>query len=137
MVYGVDIEEKAIAKAKENKKKENISNVEFALSSGELIEKTQEKKLDWIVIFDGLHDFPNPDQCLAEVKRFLKDDGIVSAIHPAFHSDQKMNVGDPKAPMLYVFSTFVCLPCRMSAEPAVGHGVGWGTENRVAFLKAR
>jgi hypothetical protein len=25
----------------------------------------------------------------------------------------------------------------MSAEPAVGHGVGWGMENRVAFLKAR
>jgi tRNA/tmRNA/rRNA uracil-C5-methylase (TrmA/RlmC/RlmD family) len=36
MVYGVDIEEKAIAKAMENKKKENISNVEFVLSSGEL-----------------------------------------------------------------------------------------------------
>ena len=48
-----------------------------------------------------------------------------------------MNVGDPKAPMLYVFSTFVCLSCSRSAEPVVGHGVGWGTENRVAFLKAR
>ena len=42
MVYGVDIEEKAIAKAKENKKKENISNVEFVLSSGELMDKTWE-----------------------------------------------------------------------------------------------
>jgi methylase of polypeptide subunit release factors len=29
MVYGIDIEEIAIAKAKENKKKENISNVEL------------------------------------------------------------------------------------------------------------
>jgi ubiquinone/menaquinone biosynthesis C-methylase UbiE len=93
--------------------------------------------IDWIVIVDVLHDLPNPDQCLAEVKRVLKDDGIVSAIDPAFHSDQKMNVGDPNAPMLYVFSTFICLPCSMSAEPAVGHGVGWGMENRVAFLKAR
>jgi ubiquinone/menaquinone biosynthesis C-methylase UbiE len=47
VVYGVDIEEKAIAKAKENKKKENISNVEFVLSSGELMDKTWEKKFDW------------------------------------------------------------------------------------------
>jgi methylase of polypeptide subunit release factors len=45
MVYGIDIEEIAIAKAKENKKKENISNVEF----------------DWIVMVDLLHDLPNPD----------------------------------------------------------------------------
>ena len=25
----------------------------------------------------------------------------------------------------------------MSTELAVGHGVGWGMENKVAFLKAR
>jgi hypothetical protein len=35
-------------------------------------------------------------------KRVLKDDGVVSAIDPAFHSDQKMNVGDPKVSMLYI-----------------------------------
>jgi hypothetical protein len=69
--------------------------------------------------------YQNPDPCLAEVKRVLKDDGVVSAIDPAFHSDHKMNVGDPKTPMLYVLSTFVCLPCSMSAKPAVGHGFGW------------
>ena len=40
MVYGIDIEEIAIAKAKENKKKENISNVEFVLSNGGLMDKT-------------------------------------------------------------------------------------------------
>jgi ubiquinone/menaquinone biosynthesis C-methylase UbiE len=59
--------------AMENKKKENISNVEFVLSSGELMDKTWEKKFDWIIIVDVLHDLPNPDQCLAEVKRVLKD----------------------------------------------------------------
>jgi precorrin-6B methylase 2 len=76
MVYGIDRGEIAIAKAKENKKKENISNVEF----------------DWIVMIDLLHDLPNPDPC-------------------------------------FVFSTFCCLPCSMSTEPAVGRGVGWGMEN--------
>jgi methylase of polypeptide subunit release factors len=40
MVYGIDIEEIAIAKAKENKKKENISNVEFVLSTGGLMDRT-------------------------------------------------------------------------------------------------
>ena len=66
MVYGVDIEEKAIAKAKENKKKENISNVEFVLCSGELMDKTWEKKFDWIIMVDVLQDLPNPDPCLVE-----------------------------------------------------------------------
>ena len=46
MDYGIDIEEIAIAKAKENKKKENISNVEFVLCSGELMDKRWEKKFD-------------------------------------------------------------------------------------------
>ena len=41
-----------------------------------------------------------------------------------------MNVGDRKAPKLCVFSTFVCLPCSMSAEPAIGHDMGWGMENK-------
>jgi ubiquinone/menaquinone biosynthesis C-methylase UbiE len=41
-----------------------------------------EKKFDWIIIVDVLHDLPNPDQCLADVKRVLQDDGIVSAIDP-------------------------------------------------------
>ena len=66
MVYGVDIEEIAIAKAKENKKKENISNVEFVLCSGELMDKTWEKKFDWIIMVDVLQDLPNPDPCLVE-----------------------------------------------------------------------
>jgi methylase of polypeptide subunit release factors len=55
MVYGNDIEEKAIAKAKENKKKENISNVEF----------------DWIVMVDFLHDLPNPDPCFMFLVHFV------------------------------------------------------------------
>jgi ubiquinone/menaquinone biosynthesis C-methylase UbiE len=66
MVYGVDIEEITIAKAKENKKKENISNVAFVLSSGELMDKTWEKKFDWIIMIDVLHDLPNSDTCLVE-----------------------------------------------------------------------
>jgi len=71
MVYGIDIEEIAIAKAKENKKKEHISNVEFVLCSGELMDKTWEKKFDWIIMVDVLHDLPNPDPCFVEIKRVL------------------------------------------------------------------
>ena len=59
MVYGIDIEEIAIAKAKENNMKENIANVEFVLSSGGLMDKTWEKKFDWIVMVDVLHNLPN------------------------------------------------------------------------------
>jgi hypothetical protein len=85
--------------------------------------QTWEKKFDWITMVDVLHDLPNPDPLLSW-KRVLKDAGVVSAIDPAFHSEQKMNVVDLKAPILYVFSTCCCLPCIMSAEPAVGSVCG-------------
>lgn len=135
-VFGIDLDQTAIAKAKENIIVENVLNIEFHQCGADVLEKTWENQFDWIVLVDVLHDLPNPEQCIKEIKRVLKKDGIVSAIDPAFHSDHKMNVGNPRAPMLYTFSTFVCLPCSMSAEPAVGHGVGWGMENKIAFLKA-
>jgi ubiquinone/menaquinone biosynthesis C-methylase UbiE len=47
------------------KKKENISNVEFVLCSGELMDKAWEKKFDWITMVDVLHDLPNPDPLLS------------------------------------------------------------------------
>ncbi|CAC5383474.1 unnamed protein product [Mytilus coruscus] len=136
-VYGVDIDRNAIEKAKENKAKENIPNVEFVLLENEHLDESWTKKFDWITMVDVLHDLPNPNLSISEIKRVLKDDGIVSAIDPCVDSDHKMNQGNLTAAMLYVFSTFICLPCSMSREPAVANGIGWGVQNRAEFLKSK
>ena len=72
---------KPLQKRKKTRRRKTFQT-EFVLSDGELMNKTWEKKFDWIVIVDVLHDLPNPDPCLAEVKRVLKDDGAVSTIIP-------------------------------------------------------
>ncbi|XP_071140396.1 S-adenosylmethionine-dependent methyltransferase Rv2258c-like isoform X1 [Mytilus edulis] len=135
-VYGVDIDRNSIEKAKENKAKENIPNVEFVLLENDHMDESWTNKFDWITLVDVLHDLPNPNFSISDIRRVLKDDGIVSVIDPCVHSDHKMNQGNQTAAMLYVFSTFLCLPCSMSREPAVGNGVGWGVENRAEFLKS-
>ncbi|CAC5391668.1 unnamed protein product [Mytilus coruscus] len=121
-VYGIDIDRNSIEKAKEKKAKENIPNVEFVLLENDHLDESWTKKFDWITMVDVLHDLPNPNLSISDIKRILKDDGIVSLIDPCVHSDHKMNLGNQSAAMLYVFSTFLRLPCSMSREPAAANG---------------
>lgn len=88
-------------------------------------------------MFDVLHDLPDPNPCINLVKNVLKEDGVFTAFDTPVHSDPRKNIGDYEAAMMYFISSMVCLPCSMSQEPAVGHGVGWGTENRATWIKAK
>ncbi|CAG2205552.1 unnamed protein product [Mytilus edulis] len=135
-IYGVDIDRNSIEKAKEKKAKENIQNVEFVLVENDHLDETWTKKFDWITLVDTLHDLPNPNFSISDIKRVLKDDGIVSAVDPCVHSDHKKNRGNQSAATLYVLSTFMCLPSSMSREPAAANGIGWGMQNRAEFIKS-
>ncbi|XP_071140399.1 S-adenosylmethionine-dependent methyltransferase Rv2258c-like [Mytilus edulis] len=136
-IYGVDIDRNSIEKAKEKKAKENIQNVEFVLVENDHLDETWTKKFDWITLVDTLHDLPNPNFSISDIKRVLKDDGIVSAVDPCVHSDHKKNRGNQSAATLYVLSTFMCLPSSMSREPAAANGIGWGMQNRAEFIKSQ
>ncbi|CAC5380099.1 unnamed protein product [Mytilus coruscus] len=123
-VYGVDIDRKSIEKAKENKAKENIPNVEFVLLENDHLDESWTKKFDWITMVYVLHDLPNPNFRILDIQRVLKDDRIISVIVPCVHSDHKMNQGNQSAAML------------MSREPAAANGIGWGVQTRAEFIKS-
>ncbi|XP_069103397.1 S-adenosylmethionine-dependent methyltransferase Rv2258c-like [Argopecten irradians] len=132
-VFGVDFNELAIKKADAHT--DNPSNVKYLKASVASLPADWTNKFDWVVIYDVLHDLPCPEECMREVARVLKDDGLVSITDPHVHSNHRDNVDDlAGAGIRYAISSVVCLPSSMSADGAAGHGIGWGTENRETFL---
>ncbi|XP_021365685.1 uncharacterized protein LOC110458352 [Mizuhopecten yessoensis] len=132
-VYGADFNEDAIDKAKA--KTENLANVKFLTANASSLPNDWTKTFDWIIIHDVLHDLPYPVECMSEVFRVLKDDGVVSIADPAVHSCHRDNIGDLNlAAVGYSLSSVICLPSSLSTEGAAGNGIGWGTENREAFV---
>ncbi len=74
-VYAVDYSKKMIDKAKEQNTKDNIyysvqdsTNLEF-----------ENKAFDLVIIANVLHIVKNPEDCLREIKRVLKDNGTLIA----------------------------------------------------------
>lgn len=135
-VIGVDLDDKAIKRALDNKDKSGVENVDFLLLDGNGLDESWTSRFDWIIMVDVMHDLPNPGSIMADMKRVLKQDGVISAIDPEVHSEHKKNVGNLQYAVLYVFSTLVCLPNSLSQKPGVGNGIGWGVENKVKFLKS-
>ncbi|XP_021365714.1 uncharacterized protein LOC110458371 [Mizuhopecten yessoensis] len=132
-VYGADFNEVAINRAKA--KTENLANVKFLTANAASLPSDWTNKFDWIIMFDVLHDLPCPVECMHEVFRVLKDDGVASIADPDVHSRHRDNIGDVNlAAVEYSLSSIICLPSSLSRDGAAGNGVGWGTENREAFV---
>ncbi|MFD1608718.1 class I SAM-dependent methyltransferase [Oceanobacillus luteolus] len=74
IVYAVDIEPKMLELLKERAKKANIDNIQYVLSDLEEI-KLDDHSVDKAVISLVLHELPNLQQALKEVKRILKSGG--------------------------------------------------------------
>ena len=80
------------------------------------------------MIFDALHDFPDPRKALRDVQKLLKNDGTVIIFEARPHSSHGGNAGDMLAARLFTISTFFCLPCSLSGDPRSGIGRCWGEE---------
>ncbi|XP_033760728.1 uncharacterized protein LOC117342640 [Pecten maximus] len=132
-VFGVDVNELAIKKA--ITKPGSPSNVTYLQASVSCLPSNWTNKFDLVLIYGVLHDLSCPSECMCEVSRVLKYDGVVSIADPHVHSNHKDNSGDfSHAGMAYAISSVICLPSSMSTEGAAGNGIGWGIENREAFL---
>ena len=82
-----------------------------------------------------LHDLPNPCQVLTDLKSLLKPNGYIVTFDPNISSDVSANIGNEAAQTHLPYSVFFCLPNSMSTGPAVGHGAGWGVEERRRFIE--
>ena len=76
MIYALDMNPLAIRAVKKLAFKNNLSNVETIISDGKT--GLSDTSLDYILLYDILHDLDHPENVLAELSRFLKPDGILS-----------------------------------------------------------
>ena len=75
-LYAVDIHEMAIEKVNKKIKKNNLTNVKTVLVTGYNCD-LEDNTADVIYALDVFHMIENPKLFLAELKRLLKDDGIL------------------------------------------------------------
>ncbi|CAG2186908.1 unnamed protein product [Mytilus edulis] len=134
-VVGIDVDQYAIETALKLKEDEELTNVEFYLLGGDNLKEEWTGRFDWITMLKVFHDLPNPGPCLEGAMRALKDDGVLTFHDPLCHSDPKLNVGSKLHASTLTLSCYICLPCSLSAPPAVGNGIGWGLENRAKYLR--
>lgn len=87
-VVATDFAPKMIETARKAKNPENL-NFEVADATSLRFE---DKSFDVVVIANALHIIPNPEKALAEIRRVLKDDGILIAPNFIFKAGGKRNL---------------------------------------------
>ncbi|XP_076081995.1 uncharacterized protein LOC143052777 [Mytilus galloprovincialis] len=134
-VVGIDVDSYAIETAIKLKKDKHLTNVEFYLLGADNLTEEWTNSFDWIIMFRVFHDLPNPDPCLRESIRVMKDDGVMTFLDNLGHSNPKLNVGNKPIAATLMVSCYMCLPCSLSTPPAAGNEISWGLENRAAYIR--
>ncbi|XP_033752250.1 uncharacterized protein LOC117336028 [Pecten maximus] len=131
-VIGCDTSDKAILAASKSSVRD--SNLSFVKVDGERYQEDWMKKFDVVVLFDVLHDLPHPEKTMTEIKKVLKDDGIMVILDPDVSSDPMKNIGNLHAANALTFSSFYCVPSSCCHEHSAALGISWGSENKERFL---
>ncbi|CAC5375883.1 unnamed protein product [Mytilus coruscus] len=139
LIWGVDIDEVAIDACRNKAQKTSCSNVFFEKIVGNMPDfwKDKHDKFDIIIMSDVLHDLPDPNTIMANFRIILKPGGYVITFDPPVYSDHKKNVGYKDAIEFMPYSLFTCLPNSMSQKPAIGHGIGWGFEDKLKYIESQ
>ena len=87
-VVATDFAPKMIETARKAK---NPENVRFEVSDATSL-RFEDKSFDAVVIANALHIIPNPEKALAEIRRVLKDDGVLIAPNFIFKAGGKRNL---------------------------------------------
>lgn len=87
-VIATDFAPKMIETARKAKNSENLS---FEVADATSL-RFEDKSFDVVVIANALHIIPNPEKALAEIRRVLKDDGVLIAPNFIFREGGKRNL---------------------------------------------
>ena len=72
-------------------KAKNPDNLSFEVADATSL-RFADNSFDVVVIANALHIIPNPEKALAEIRRVLKDDGVLIAPNFIFPADGKRNL---------------------------------------------
>lgn len=129
---GVDIEPKAIERARMAAQKAHLTNLTFEVGDATHLDAMEQ--YDLITAFDAIHDQPYPDQVLKAIHKALKPGGLLlmQDIDLSSHLDQ--NLSHPMSTLLYTISCLHCMPVSL-AQGGMGLGATWGRETAEHFLR--
>lgn len=108
------------AMLKQAKRKALPGNVTFAVADATDL-KYADKVFDAVVIANALHIMPKPDAAVSEIKRVLKEDGILIA--PTFTREHEKSKVVEKGMELAGFKTFSRWTCQTYLEFLRGQGL--------------
>lgn len=111
--FGFDSHDKSIAAANENAKRNGVADrVKFTFAKAK---EYPEKDLDFVAMFDCLHDMGDPVGAGRHIRGSLRDDGTWMIVEP-FANDRLEDNLNPVGRVFYSFSTLLCTPCSRSQE---------------------
>lgn len=111
--FGFDYHDKSIEAAREKAKQDRVADrATFEVAKAK---EYREKDLDFVSVFDCLHDMGDPVGAAKHVRQSLKKDGTWMIVEPFANDDLKDNL-NPVGRVYYSFSTLLCTPCSRSQE---------------------
>ena len=135
-IWGLDISEEGINMARKDAETRGLKNVRFEVQDISNMSTDWTNKWDLIYMNDVLHDIPHASKALKEITRVLKPGKHFVLIDEDLHSEQKDNISNPFAPLMYTWSLFHCMPVSLSVEGGEGLGTCWGKEKGLEMLKS-
>ena len=132
---GIDIDEAAVARAREAANQRKLENASFYIRDAAALtnEPKFEKAFDYVTAFDAIHDQTQPVAALRSIRSMLGPDGAFSMVDIAARTEVADNLGHPMGPFLYTVSLMHCLPVGLM-HGGLGLGMMWGREKAEALL---
>jgi SAM-dependent methyltransferase len=111
--FGFDYHDKSIEAARDTAKRDGVADrVKFEVAKAK---EYPEKDLDFVAVFDCLHDMGDPVGAATHVRESLRKDGTWMIVEPFANDELKDNL-NPVGRVYYSFSTLLCTPCSRSQE---------------------
>ncbi|XP_071477085.1 S-adenosylmethionine-dependent methyltransferase Rv2258c-like [Diadema antillarum] len=133
-VIGLEISEECVSFAREQAEKKKLTNVEFVQCDAAELPSDWSNSVDYVYVYDVIHDLAQADKVLKEIHRILKPGGVFSMIEPDCETKQSRNVGLDRLSLLYTVSLFHCLPISLYFDGSVGLGTAWGRDKAKEYI---
>lgn len=122
---GYDISAEAVASARSEAAECGVGNARFEVSDAATL--TVDDPVDFVFVFDAIHDQVAPDEVLRRIHGMLTPGGRFLMFEPHASSNLEDNIAHPLAPFLYSISTLHCLTISLAHDGA-GLGTVWGEQ---------
>jgi SAM-dependent methyltransferase len=129
---GYDFSEEGVALGSAEAASLGLTNAKFELKDVSTL--SGPPSFDFITAFDAIHDQAAPRRVLRGIADSLRQDGDFLCVDVAASSNLEENIGNPGVPLLFVFSTFHCVPASL-AQGGEALGTVWGEQKAYELFR--